>query len=92
MFIKFILMYLAVINILSAIFCSYDKTQSRIHGKRVSEKNLMLLSIFGGAPTMYFTMKSTKHKTRKKKFMIGLPIIIIFQIMLVALYFYSFIK
>lgn len=48
----------------------------------------MLLSALGGSLAMYVTMKKIRHKTKHKKFMIGIPVIMIIQIALIAyLYF-----
>ena len=78
----FIIAYLAIINIVAAAMCSYDKSQARISGKRISEYNLFVVSIIGGAPAMYLAMRLTKHKTRKKKFKYGIPLIIFIQVLL----------
>lgn len=43
------------------------------------EKTLFALSVVGGALGMYATMCLIRHKTRHKRFMIGLPIIILIQ-------------
>ena len=67
-------------NVVAAAMCSYDKSQARISGKRISEYNLFVVSILGGAPAMYLAMKLRKHKTRKKRFKYGIPAIIILQV------------
>ena len=79
--------YLIFINILAALFCLYDKIAARNKGWRVSEATLLWLSVLGGSVAMFITMKLIRHKTLHKKFMIGIPVIIIFQIAL-ALFFY----
>ena len=47
------------------------------HYNRISERALLFTALFGGAPLMYLTMLSIRHKTKHKKFMITLPIICI---------------
>ena len=73
--------YLIVISLISIIVCIYDKKISRKNKVelRVPEKNLLLLSAFGGGIAMYITMLIIRHKTKHKKFMIGIPAIIIAQ-------------
>ena len=73
--------YLIVISLISIIVCIYDKKISRKNKVelRVPEKNLLLLSAFGGGIAMYITMLLIRHKTKHKKFMIGIPAIIIAQ-------------
>ena len=46
---------------------------------RVPEKTLFAFSIAGGSIGMYATMYLIRHKTKHKRFMIGLPIIILLQ-------------
>lgn len=86
--IKYMLIYLIFINLLGVTLSCYDKNQATIRGKRIRESTLMLLGFFGGATGMYFIMKSIRHKTRKKKFMVGLPIFIILHLALAVLYLY----
>lgn len=56
-----------------------DKLQAKNGGFRVSEKSLFALSIIGGSVGMYTAMRLIRHKTLHKRFMIGLPIIILLQ-------------
>lgn len=79
---KFLLIYLATISAISCIVTIYDK-RCAIRGKwRVKEFTLLLLSLLGGSVFMYLTMLVIRHKTRKAKFMIGIPLIIILQIII----------
>ncbi len=83
--IKFTITYFIVVSLYSIILTLLDKYNA-IKGKsRVSEKKLFITSFLGGAFSMYITMNLVRHKTKKKKFMIGLPLIFILQS--AALYF-----
>lgn len=42
----------------------------------------MLLSALGGAPMMYITMRIIRHKTKKVKFMLGIPLIFVIECVL----------
>lgn len=76
-----VLIYLLSINILAIILTIYDKIASKKFRKnRVRENVLLLIGALGGAVSMYITMKLIRHKTRHKKFMAGLPIILILQV------------
>lgn len=76
-----VLIYLISINILGIILTIYDKIASKKFRKnRIRENVLLLIGVLGGAISMYITMKLIRHKTRHKKFMIGLPIILILQV------------
>lgn len=74
------LIWFAAVNLISAAITIYDKRQAKINGWRISEKSLLFLSILGGGPGMYLTMRKIRHKTKKKKFMIGIPCIVILEI------------
>lgn len=78
----------SVIWLFSIILTVKDKLSSKKNKRRVPEKTLMLLGLFGGAIPMYITMKIIRHKTRHKKFMLGLPAEIIIQTGIIALIFY----
>ena len=70
----------AVTSAVSVIVCIADKLRSKKKGRtRVSEATLMTLSAFGGALFMFLTMLLIRHKTRHPRFMIGLPLMIVFQ-------------
>ena len=82
---KAALIYFAVISIISAIVCVADKRRA-VKGKwRVKESTLFLLCALGGSVAMYITMRLIRHKTLHKRFMIGIPLIIAAQIILLAM-------
>ncbi len=74
-----LLIYFAFINILSILNCMIDKENAKKRKARISEKRLFIMSVLGGSIGMYFTMLIIRHKTRHKRFMIGLPVIILLQ-------------
>lgn len=71
---NFMIIYLAVMALVSVVMTVADKSSAKRGGWRVPEATLMMLGLFGGALPMYMTMKIIRHKTRHLKFMIGLPI------------------
>ena len=83
-----LLVWLAAVNFAAAVITIYDKHQAKINRWRISEKSLLFLSILGGGPGMYVTMKRIRHKTKKKKFMIGIPLIVFWETAAVLLLFY----
>lgn len=77
------------ISLISVIVCVYDKIAAKaLPRHRTPEKTLLLLSALGGSLAMYITMQIIHHKTQHKKFMIGIPVIMGVQILLIILYFY----
>lgn len=88
--IKWFLLYLAAINVLSAVLTITDKYRARRGKWRIRESTLILAAVLGGSPAEYITMRLIRHKTRHKKFMIGLPAIFLIQAAAAALAVYYF--
>ena len=83
--------YLIIISALGAIITVYDKIAAKKFPRhRIPEKTLWLIGIAGGASAEYITMKIIRHKTRHKKFMVGLPCIAALHIILIAVYHFYF--
>ena len=76
--------YLVLINIAAACLTVWDKRRAKKNGWRVRESTLLLVAILGGSLAMYGVMKKIRHKTKHKKFMIGLPVIFLLQVALVV--------
>ena len=73
----FTAVYMLVVSAAGVFLTAYDKAASKKskHGeKRIPENTLMYLGALGGALPMYVTMRIIRHKTKHKKFMIGLPV------------------
>ena len=86
---EYILIYFAVISVITAIVTIYDKKAAKSRPKnRVPEKVLFLLAILGGSVAEYLTMLKIRHKTKHKRFMIGLPFIIVLQVAAIIFYCY----
>lgn len=79
------LVWLVFISTAAVIITIWDKTAARQKKRRISENTLMLVGLFGGAAAMLITMKKIRHKTRHKKFMIGLPLEILLQLLIFGL-------
>lgn len=71
--------YLAVINLAAVIITIYDKIRAVRHKWRIKEFTLMTIAVLGGSVCMYITMQLIRHKTKKLKFMLGIPVIIVIQ-------------
>lgn len=71
--------YLIIINLAAAAAVFLDKRRAKRHLWRIPERNLLLLSAFGGSPAMLLTMLLIRHKTRHAKFMAGIPAMMIAQ-------------
>lgn len=87
---KIILAYFLVMNIIAIIATVRDKSAARNGEDRVSENSLLVLAAAGGGIGMYLAMRIIHHKTRKNKFMVGIPVIILFEIALAAILYFNF--
>ena len=77
---KFVFLYILIINVIAFLAIAYDKAAARNDEERVRESSLITLAIIGGAFGLYFAMRIFHHKTRKKKFAIGVPVIVLLQV------------
>ena len=83
---KNILIYLLVINLMAFCAMWWDKRRAE-HGEwRISEAGLFTLVLLGGGIGGIAGMYLFRHKTKKLKFTIGFPTILITEIIL-AIYF-----
>ena len=78
-----LLLYLAFISLISVIATTADKSFAVHHTRRIPEKTLLALSALGGSAAMYVTMLLIRHKTRKSKFMAGIPLIMVIQVFII---------
>ena len=82
---KFLYIYLILINIIAVIVTIHDKHAAVKGNWRVKERTLLLLSALGGAPAMYLTMLLIRHKTQKPTFMLGIPLIFFAELIIIFL-------
>lgn len=80
--------YFLLISLIAITATLLDKYRARRHKWRIPEATLLLLSALGGSAAMLITMRLIHHKTRKKKFMIGIPVILILQLAAAAAVFW----
>lgn len=62
-----------------------DKKRAVNKKWRIKESTLILISLIGGSVGMLFGMKIFHHKTKKKLFSVGVPLILVLQITATAL-------
>ena len=60
-----------------------DKKKAEKSKRRIPEKTLFTLVILGGGIGGIAGMYMFRHKTKKAKFVIGFPLILIFEILVV---------
>lgn len=77
-----LLVWLAVINLLTFLVYGADKRRARRGKWRVPEKTLFLLPLLGGSIGALLGMRVFHHKTKHWYFVWGIPAILLAQIAL----------
>ena len=60
-----------------------DKRRARQHQWRISERTLLGLALIGGSAGALAGMYLFRHKTKKLKFVVGVPVILAVQLILI---------
>ena len=72
--------YIIIINIISFFIMLYDKKQAIYHNFRISEKTIFIVSLLLGGIGTYVGMYVFRQKTKHLEFTIGIPVVIILDI------------
>lgn len=80
---KVILLYLLIVNAAGFLVMTADKLYAKTNAWRVPENNLLGIAAVGGSIGVWIAMYTVRHKTKHKKFVIGVPLILVCQISLV---------
>lgn len=79
---KFLLIYLGIINLITFGLFALDKLYAIKHKKRIRIITLLGLSSIGGSLGGLVAMYLFRHKINKNYFTVGIPLIIVTQIIL----------
>ena len=77
-----IIIYLAIINIIGFFAMWIDKRKAKRGAWRISEQALFYITFLGGGIGTIAGMYTFRHKTKKLRFTIGFPAILISEIVL----------
>lgn len=83
-----VLIYLEIINLVSFALFGIDKRRAKRGRWRISETALILSAVLGGGIGALAGMYLFRHKTKKKKFTVGIPVIIGMQAAFFLMLFY----
>ena len=77
---RILLIYLAVVNILTIIVFGVDKMNAKSNRQRVRIVTLLGLAFIGGSAGALIGMYGFHHKTKKAYFTVGVPLILLMQV------------
>ena len=72
--------YVAIINLAAFLTYGIDKRKAMRGAYRIPERVLIFLAVLGGSIGAWLGMYVFRHKTRKIKFYLGIPMILLLQI------------
>ena len=78
-----ILIYLGIINFVTFVFFAVDKIAAIKKRTRIRVRTLLGLCFVGGSLGGLCAMYLFHHKTRKKSFTVGVPLMFLIQVVLV---------
>lgn len=81
---NYLLIYLGIVNILAFFMMGIDKLRAKADKFRIPESNLFLMAAIGGSLGSIAGMYTFRHKTRHVQFVIGMPSILIAQLLIAA--------
>ena len=84
LFAKEIIIYLLIINIIGFLIMLIDKKKAKYYKWRIPEKTIILITLLGGGIGTIAGMYIFRHKTKKIKFTLGLPTILIAEIIIIV--------
>ncbi len=79
----YVLLYLIIINALGFLIMLIDKQKAKKKKWRIPEARLMLTAALGGSVGTLLGMYTFRHKTKHIKFTLGVPAILIGQILFI---------
>ena len=80
---KILLIYLAVINFIAFVAYAVDKVNAAKHRSRIKIVTLLGLAFVGGSVGSLLAMYLFRHKTRKNYFTVGVPLIMVMQVVVI---------
>lgn len=78
------LIYLLIVNAAGFLIMTADKLYAKKKMWRIPERTLLGVAAIGGSIGVWLAMYIVRHKTRHRKFVLGVPSILICQIFLLV--------
>lgn len=79
---QIVFLALLLINAVGLLLMLIDKEKARRHRWRISEATLFTVALLGGSVGILLGMYAFRHKTKHLRFTIGVPVILLAQLVL----------
>lgn len=80
---KYLFFYIVIVNFITFLMFAIDKKKAIKNEWRIPEAWLLFFSFIGGSLGGVLAMKIMKHKTKKPKFTIIMPVLLLINILTV---------
>lgn len=81
---RILMWYLAAVNIITWLAFGLDKWKAKAGKWRIPEKTLLGMALIGGSAGAIAGMMLFRHKTRKAKFFISVPVMFVVHCVILA--------
>lgn len=81
---RWLIYYVSVINVVSFLVYSLDKWKAKTGRWRIPERTLLLLALAGGSAGALAAMLMFRHKTKKVKFVISIPVMLVIHCVIIC--------
>lgn len=81
---KILVIWLFLTNVVAFLMFGIDKLKAKANKWRISEKALFIAALIGGGVGAFAGMQIFRHKTKHTKFVVGIPVIMVAQIILLV--------
>lgn len=88
----YFIIYLIIINLIAFLAMYIDKQKAKYGRWRIPEQTLLILALIGGSIGAIAGMYTFRHKTKKLRFTIIFPMILVLQIILIFSIWNDFIR
>ena len=78
---RYVLLWLAAVNLLALVLMAVDKSLAGKQARRIPERVLFLSAFLGGSVGAILGMWTFHHKTRHWYFVVGMPLILFVQLL-----------
>ncbi len=89
---KYFIIHLVIINLIAFLAMYIDKRRAKYGEWRIKEHTLFILALLGGSIGAIVGMYTFRHKTKKMRFVIGFPAILMCEVILGVMLYNDFIS